>query len=141
MRRALAAEQARLDELRDEAGRSEREVERLRRRLEWLERRERGGRRGLNVGNSHWSVDRADSSNRLGRSLAGSLIRNPPRRPRRTVTASSLPRWIQSSTVCRDTPSRAVAICIATYPSGASATKRWRNSLVRRIRQGAPGVI
>ena len=41
VRRALAAEQARLDELRDEAGRSEREVERLRRRLEWLERRER----------------------------------------------------------------------------------------------------
>ena len=41
VRRALAAEQARLDELRAAAGRAEREVERLRGRLAWLERRER----------------------------------------------------------------------------------------------------
>ena len=42
VRRALAAEQARLDALRDAAGQAEREVERLRCRLAWLERRERG---------------------------------------------------------------------------------------------------
>ena len=41
VQRALAAEQARLDALRDEAGRAECEVERLRRRLVWLQRRER----------------------------------------------------------------------------------------------------
>ncbi len=40
VRRALVAEQARLDALRDAAGRVQREVERLRGRLEWLERRE-----------------------------------------------------------------------------------------------------
>ncbi len=41
VRQALAAEQARLDALWDAAGRSERDVERLRRRLAWLERRAR----------------------------------------------------------------------------------------------------
>ena len=42
VQRALAAEQARLDALRDEVGRSECEVERLRLRLACLQRRERG---------------------------------------------------------------------------------------------------
>ncbi len=41
LRRAVAAQRALLDELRDAEVRTQRELERLRRRLAWLERRER----------------------------------------------------------------------------------------------------
>ncbi len=71
---------------------------------------------------------------------ATTLIRKPFRRPRRTWSASSSPRFTRCNTVWRETPSRSLASSIGRYSGGASSTKRARSSSVMRMRHGAPGV-
>src|SRR5947208_2746279 len=68
------------------------------------------------------------------------LIRKPLRRPCRTSTASSSPRFTRCNTVWRETPSLMVVSSIGRYSGGASCTMRARNSSVIRICHGAPGV-
>ena len=68
------------------------------------------------------------------------LIRKPLRRPCRTRTAFSSPRFTRCNTVCRETPSFAVASSIGRYSGGACCTMRDRSSSVIRICHGAPGV-
>src|ERR1700679_265408 len=78
------------------------------------------------------------SSNKSGiRSIT--LILKPLRRPCRTSTASSSPRFTRCNTVCRETPSFSVVSSIGRYSGGASCTMRARNSSVIRICHGAPG--
>ena len=69
------------------------------------------------------------------------LMRSPFCRPRVTWTASSSPRLTRCNTVCRETPRARIASRIGRKPSPASPLKRAISSSVRRIRQGAPGVI
>lgn len=78
-------------------------------------------------------------ANRLG-CVSITLIRKPLRRPDRTCTASSSPRFTRCNTVCRETPSRRVASRISREAGGAFSTKRARISSVTRIPHGAPGV-
>jgi hypothetical protein len=61
--------------------------------------------------------------------------------PRVTWTASSSPRLTRCNTVCRETPRARIASRIGRKPAAASALKRAFSSSVRRMRQGAPGVI
>ena len=68
-------------------------------------------------------------------------ILSPLRRPWVTWTAASSPRWTLCNTVWRATPSAWAASASGTKPSGMSGTKRARISSVRRIRQGACGVV
>jgi hypothetical protein len=72
---------------------------------------------------------------------AGSSIRRPFLRPARMWTARSSPRLTRCNTVCRETPRLAVATWTGTQPAGASSATRSRMDRVRRMRQGAPGVI
>ena len=88
---------------------------------------------------SHYTPSVEAASKRPG-SEAGTLIRKPLRRPRHTWTAWSSPRLTRCNTVCRETPRIRMASHIATYPSGASSTKRPRSCSVTRMRHGAPGV-
>src|SRR6516225_5739260 len=69
------------------------------------------------------------------------LMRSPFCRPRITWTASSSPRLTRCNTVCRETPRARIASRIGRKPAAASALKRAFSSSVRRMRQGAPGVI
>jgi hypothetical protein len=69
------------------------------------------------------------------------LMRSPFWRPRVTWTASSSPRLTRCNTVCRETPRARIASRIGRKPAAASALKRAFSSSVRRMRQGAPGVI
>ena len=73
--------------------------------------------------------------------LSNTLMRRPLRLPRHTCTALSSPRFTRCKTVCRETPSKRVATCMATYPGGGASTKRSFQSSATRICHGAPGVI
>src|SRR5215469_6716984 len=68
------------------------------------------------------------------------LIRRPFCLPRMTWTAASSPRLTRCNTVWRETPSARIASRIGRKSSPASPLKRSLRSLVRRIRQGGPGV-
>ena len=65
------------------------------------------------------------------------LIRKPLRRPCRTNTAWSSPRFTRCNTVCRETPSFIVASSIGRYSGGDCSTMRARSSSVIRICHGA----
>lgn len=62
---------------------------------------------------SHYPLADGSVSNRPG-SASGTLIRSPCRRPRRTWTASSSPRFTRCNTVWRETPRSLVARIIGT---------------------------
>ena len=81
----------------------------------------------------HWSNSPASASD--------TLILRPFRRPLTTWTASSSPRWTLCKTVCRAQPRLLAASSSGRYPSGTLGTNRERVSSVRRIRQGACGVV
>jgi hypothetical protein len=66
-------------------------------------------------------------------------MRGPLRLPWRRWTAASSPRWTLCKTVCLATPSAAAAWFRGSQPSGACPVTLARSSLVRRMRQGAPG--
>src|SRR5690349_7728719 len=67
-------------------------------------------------------------------------MRRPFCLPRMTWTAASSPRLTRCNTVWRETPSARIAPRIGRKSLPASPLKRSLRSLVRRIRQGAPGV-
>jgi hypothetical protein len=68
-------------------------------------------------------------------------MRSPVRRPWVTSMARRSPRWTWCNTVWRATPRRLAASARGTKRSGTSGTKRARISSVRRMRQGALGVV
>jgi hypothetical protein len=67
-------------------------------------------------------------------------IRRPLRRPRRTCTAASSPRWTLCKTVCRATPRAAAACRSGSQPSGVWSVTLARSVSSSRMCQGAPGV-
>jgi len=88
---------------------------------------------------SYYTPSDGFGSKRLGRAV-GICILKPLRRPRRTCTAFSSPRFTRCNTVWRETPRMCVASSIGMYPVGDCATNRERSSSVMRMRHGAPGV-
>src|SRR5262245_23000317 len=84
-------------------------------------------------------VHEAHANSSLCRAIT--LMRSPFCRPRVTWTASSSPRLTRCNTVWRETPRARIASRMGRKPSATSALKRAFSSSVRRMRQGAPGVI
>src|SRR5437660_8168882 len=84
-------------------------------------------------------VHEAHANSSLCRAIT--LMRSPFCRPRMTWTASSSPRLTRCNTVWRETPRARIASRMGRKPSATSALKRAFSSSVRRMRQGAPGVI